>query len=126
MKTLRSYLFLLLLLMASPISAEKDHIKFMEPMIPFQVCVLDTSQSLFTNKLFVNLHSKESGVLGQEVWAKVLKKCNEHVFTDKIKGLILLAYDGNTQKTLGYLEGFIYAARNYIFIKSLEYENSRP
>ena len=126
MKAYHSYLFLLLLSIASTASAEnRSHIKFMEPMIPFQVCVLDTSQSMFSNKTFVKLHSKESGMLGHEIWLKVLKECKDHVFSDKTKGLILLAYEGNTQKTLGYLEGFIYSARNYVFIKSLEYKRGQ-
>lgn len=127
MKIRITHLPILFFFMTSPVIAElKEHIKFMEPMIPFQVCVLNASDTIFANKSFVNLHSKESGDLGEIIWQKVLEECKGHIFSDKTKGKILLAYNGNDQKTIGYIEGSIYAARNYIFIRSLENENSQP
>jgi hypothetical protein len=117
MRTNWSFWFLLGTL-PTAVFAEKNskHMRLLKPTFAFQLCVRDTTDNEISR---LKNYKGKGPDLEAKLWETVIKKCHTHL-SDEAKGLMLLHYEGNSGKALGFYDGLVYSARAYVISRSIE------
>ena len=75
--------------------------RLLKPAFSFQLCVRNTVEAEIPH---LSGYKGKGTELEAALWEAVIKKCQTHLGDDE-KGLMLLHYDGNSAKALGFYEG---------------------
>ena len=110
---------------ASSSAAEKSKIaeidmKLLKPAFAFQLCV-----RINTDSFLVELPAEGRPVIDDlihEAWKHVVKACHSHLDSDESKGTIFLGYEGNTNKSWGFVDGVYYAGHAYVISRCIDLE----